>query len=101
MCNFLDQLLYPYKFYGRDMSGILFFIFASCEPLNIFSIQSCKAFNAKQFDFTFGYKALIKSDRFARDIGGYSISKKMLWDSCKKSQTTSGIALDGVDSHSH
>ena len=26
------QLLHPYKFYGRDMSGILFFIFASCEP---------------------------------------------------------------------
>ena len=33
--NFLDQLLHPYKFYGRDMSGILFFIFASCEPLTI------------------------------------------------------------------
>ena len=32
-CNFLDQLLHPYKFNGRDMSGILFFIFASCEPL--------------------------------------------------------------------
>ena len=32
-CDFLDQLLHPYKFYGRDMSGILFFIFASCEPL--------------------------------------------------------------------
>ena len=31
--NFLDQLPHPYKFYGRDMSGILFFIFASCEPL--------------------------------------------------------------------
>ena len=31
-CNSLDQLLHPYKFYGRDMSGILFFIFASCEP---------------------------------------------------------------------
>ena len=34
MCNFLDQLLHPYKFHGRDMSGILFFIFASCEPLS-------------------------------------------------------------------
>ena len=33
ICNFLDQLLYPYKFYGRGLSGILFFIFASCEPL--------------------------------------------------------------------
>ena len=31
--HFLDQLLHPYKFHGRDMSGILFFIFASCEPL--------------------------------------------------------------------
>ena len=29
----LRQLLHPYKFYGRDMSGILFFIFASCHPL--------------------------------------------------------------------
>ena len=38
ICNFLDQLLHPYKFYGRDMPGILFFIFASCEPLN-----RCKA----------------------------------------------------------
>ena len=33
ICNFLDQLLHPYKFYSRNMSGILFFIFASCEPL--------------------------------------------------------------------
>ena len=33
-CNFLDQMLHPYKFHGRDMSGILFFIFASCHPLN-------------------------------------------------------------------
>ena len=33
-CNFLDQLIHPYKFNGRDMSGILFFIFASCEPLS-------------------------------------------------------------------
>ena len=29
----LDQLLHPYKFYGRGISGILFFIFTSCEPL--------------------------------------------------------------------
>ena len=33
ICNFLDQLLPPFKFHGRDMSGILFFIFASCESL--------------------------------------------------------------------
>ena len=31
--NFLDQLLPPYKFHGRDMMGIYFFNFASCEPL--------------------------------------------------------------------
>ena len=36
ICNFLDQLLHPYKFHGSDMSGILFFIFASCEPLELF-----------------------------------------------------------------
>ena len=35
ICNFLDQLLLPYKFYGGDMSGILFFIFTSCEPLRL------------------------------------------------------------------
>ena len=34
ICNFLDQLLHPYKFNGRDMAEILFFIFASCEPLS-------------------------------------------------------------------
>ena len=34
VCNVLDQLLHPYKFYDRDMSGILFFIFASYEPLS-------------------------------------------------------------------
>ena len=38
ICNFLDQLLHPYKFYGRDMSGILFFIFASCEPLTVIGL---------------------------------------------------------------
>ena len=31
--NFLDKLLHPYKFHDRYMSGILFFIFPSCEPL--------------------------------------------------------------------
>ena len=36
ICNFLDQLLLPYTFHDRDMSGILFFIFASCEPLKHF-----------------------------------------------------------------
>ena len=30
--NFLDQPLFPYKFYGWDMRGIYFLIFASCEP---------------------------------------------------------------------
>ena len=29
ICNFLDQLLHLYEFYGSDMSGILFFIFVS------------------------------------------------------------------------
>ena len=35
ICNFLDQVLHPYKFHGRDMSGILFFISTSREPLKI------------------------------------------------------------------
>ena len=33
MCNFLDQLLHPYNFYGSDMSEIPFFMFASYESL--------------------------------------------------------------------
>ena len=41
ICNFLDQLIHPYKFYGKDMLGILFFIFAGCEPLNeLFSLYN-------------------------------------------------------------
>ena len=32
-CNVLDQLLVPYKFHGSSMRGILFFNFASSEPL--------------------------------------------------------------------
>ena len=41
-CNFLHQLLHPYKFYGRDVPGILFFIFASFEPLNnIYELLFC------------------------------------------------------------
>ena len=31
--NFLDQLFLPYKFHGKDMWGMYFFIFARCEPL--------------------------------------------------------------------
>ena len=44
-CIFLDQLLHPYKFHGRDMSGILFFIFASCEPLTLFSLSRWNCVN--------------------------------------------------------
>ena len=36
--NFLDQLRLHYKFYGRDMWGIYLFMFASCEPLNVFVV---------------------------------------------------------------
>ena len=35
ICIFLGQMLPPYKFHGRDMSGILFFNFASCELLTL------------------------------------------------------------------
>ena len=42
ICNFLDQLLHPYNFYGRDTSGILFFIFANCEPLSKLDMNNCK-----------------------------------------------------------
>ena len=33
--NFLDQLLLPYKYCGRDMLGMYFFIFASCEQFKV------------------------------------------------------------------
>ena len=33
-------MLHPYKFYGRDMSGILFFIFASYHPLITYEVHS-------------------------------------------------------------
>ena len=32
----LDQLLHPYKFYGRDMSGILFFYFCQMWAIKLF-----------------------------------------------------------------
>ena len=37
-----NQLLHLYKSYGRDMSGILFFFFASCEPLSNFIVSKIK-----------------------------------------------------------
>ena len=52
--TFLGQLLHPYKFYGRDMSGILFFIFASCEPLSQVECYQC---NRNQYF----YKGLLGS----------------------------------------
>ena len=42
--TFLDQLLHSYKFHGRNMSGILFFIFASWQQLKnviIFTHSAC------------------------------------------------------------
>ena len=35
ICSFLDQLLHPYKFYGRDMLGILFFSFCQLWAVNL------------------------------------------------------------------
>ena len=40
-CNFLDELLHPYKFHGSEISGKLFFIFGSCELLNLSSLLAC------------------------------------------------------------
>ena len=45
------QLFRPTAFHGRDMSGILFFIFASCEPLS--SVYRCTDVYSKLFwDFS-------------------------------------------------
>ena len=49
ICNFLDQLLLPNKFHGRDLSEILFFIFATCEPLR-----------SSTFSAHFSHKGLFK-----------------------------------------
>ena len=43
ICNFLDQLLHPYKFYGRGMSGILFFHF--CQLWTVKKCCRCTAGN--------------------------------------------------------
>ena len=51
ICNFLARLLHPYKFYGRDMSGILFFIFASCEPLRVSKLCSLIQITYKKICF--------------------------------------------------
>ena len=48
ICNFLDKLLHPCKFYGRDMPGILFFIFASCEPLKFQYVEQFLGYGPKQ-----------------------------------------------------
>ena len=47
ICHFLDQLLHPYKFYGRDMSGILKFIFASCKPLSFAKMAYSPSIDAR------------------------------------------------------
>ena len=51
--DFLDLLLLPYKFYGRDMLGIYFFIFASCELLKhyIFNGQSKRFVGKTKINF--------------------------------------------------
>ena len=36
----MDQLLLPYEFYGSDVRGIYFFIYASCEPLKHWNLQA-------------------------------------------------------------
>ena len=38
--NFLDKLLLPYKFHCSGMRETLFFNFASCEPLSVYSERS-------------------------------------------------------------
>ena len=43
-CNSLDQLLLPYEFHGSSMRGILFFSFASCEPLSQMHINLLPSF---------------------------------------------------------
>ena len=57
ICNFIDQLLHPYKFHGRYMSGMLIFIFASCEPL--------KAAKLEPFSFSENSVALVHNNPVA------------------------------------
>ena len=65
--TFLDQLVHPYKFYGRDMSGIFFFIFASCELLN-----SINTINLWRYQTCTLYGSL------SRSLSGY-IHKTIHW----------------------
>ena len=88
--NFLDQLLHPYKFYVRDMSGILFFIFASCEPLNIEYLaiwHACLAFKhvliqstkwwQERFLNCWTHFLQCKSGQWFQPGGGYSVQKTL------------------------
>ena len=88
--NFLDQLLHPYKFYVRDMSGILFFIFASCEPLNIEHLviwHACLAFKHVLIQSTKWWQErfsiaehIFYSVNLVNDFsqgGGYSVQKTL------------------------
>ena len=52
--TFKTNCFIPINFYGRDMSGILFFIFARCEPLKHAYLQgsvSIKQNKTKQTSF--------------------------------------------------
>ena len=63
----INQLLLPYKFYGRDMLGISFFIFASCEPLihpmlllGLLHILICASWK-KKYDFNTNLVTMLRS----------------------------------------
>ena len=83
ICNFLDQLLHPCKFYGRNMSGILVFIFASCEPLNEQLAHSkCVHSNKMHLFLTFSCSIRQRSDYiigFVTPAISPNKSKKLTW----------------------
>ena len=61
--HFLDQLLHPYKWYGSGMSGILFFIFASCEPLRPiirFCVNHGRKISKRSRFYTFLYNCRVQ-----------------------------------------
>ena len=74
---FFNQLLHPYKFHGRDMSGIFFVIFASCEPLIPFCISSA-CFRFQRFHVPTRWKIFTLTTCKCKYLGHLKVTKVLL-----------------------
>ena len=78
---FLVPLLHPYKFYGRNMSEILFFHFCQLWAVNYPAINKSVNSSCRMWDWTL--RDLIHLPRFAIKFKTHSTFKsKIHWLSC-------------------